>query len=108
MLQTLTKIFPVSIPIWLMLLANLVMAANDKLDTGDTAWMLTATALVLLMTVPGLALFMAGLSAPYLQVSLRLKRSVARPGFWKVTQAKSRPSSLESCQRLSIRQSRPR
>ena len=27
-----------------------------KVDTGDTAWMLTSTALVLMMTVPGLAL----------------------------------------------------
>ena len=32
-----------------------------KLDTGDTAWMLTSTALVLMMTVPGLALFYGGL-----------------------------------------------
>lgn len=30
-------------------------------DTGDTAWMLTATALVLFMTLPGLALFYGGL-----------------------------------------------
>ncbi|MCC7257242.1 MAG: ammonium transporter [Gammaproteobacteria bacterium] len=30
-------------------------------DSGDTAWMLTATALVLFMTLPGLALFYAGL-----------------------------------------------
>ena len=36
-------------------------APPPKLDTGDTAWMLTATALVLLMTVPGLALFYAGM-----------------------------------------------
>jgi len=32
-----------------------------KLDSGDTAWMLTSTALVLLMTVPGVALFYAGM-----------------------------------------------
>ena len=32
-----------------------------KIDTGDTAWMLTSTALVLMMTVPGLALFYAGM-----------------------------------------------
>ncbi len=32
-----------------------------KIDTGDTAWMLVATALVLLMTVPGLALFYGGM-----------------------------------------------
>lgn len=30
-------------------------------DSGDTAWMLTSTALVLLMTIPGLALFYAGM-----------------------------------------------
>jgi ammonium transporter, Amt family len=32
-----------------------------KLDSGDTAWMLTSTALVLMMTVPGLALFYGGM-----------------------------------------------
>ncbi len=36
--------------------------AAAALDTGDTAWMLTATALVLFMTLPGLALFYAGLT----------------------------------------------
>jgi Amt family ammonium transporter len=36
-------------------------ARAQALDSGDTAWMLTATALVLLMTIPGLALFYAGL-----------------------------------------------
>jgi ammonium transporter, Amt family len=35
--------------------------APPKLDSGDTAWMLTSTALVLLMTIPGLALFYAGM-----------------------------------------------
>ncbi len=34
---------------------------KPKLDTGDTAWMITATALVLFMTLPGLALFYGGL-----------------------------------------------
>jgi Amt family ammonium transporter len=32
-----------------------------KLDTGDTAWMLTSTALVLMMTIPGVALFYGGM-----------------------------------------------
>ena len=36
-------------------------AAEPKLDTGDTAWMLTSTALVLMMTIPGLALFYGGM-----------------------------------------------
>ena len=33
----------------------------DDLNTGDTSWILTSTALVLLMTLPGLALFYGGL-----------------------------------------------
>ncbi len=35
--------------------------AEDTLNSGDTAWMITATALVLLMTLPGLALFYGGM-----------------------------------------------
>ncbi|MDR2261775.1 MAG: ammonia channel protein, partial [Azoarcus sp.] len=37
-------------------------AEAAKLDTGDTAWMLTSTMLVILMTIPGLALFYGGLA----------------------------------------------
>ncbi len=33
-----------------------------KLDTGDTAWMIVASAFVMLMTIPGLALFYGGLA----------------------------------------------
>ena len=36
-------------------------APAPKLDSGDTAWMLTSTALVLMMTIPGLALFYGGM-----------------------------------------------
>lgn len=35
---------------------------TPKMDTGDTAWMIVATALVMLMTLPGLALFYGGLA----------------------------------------------
>ena len=42
-------------------LAPSLAMAEEALDSGDTAWMLTATALVLFMTVPGLALFYAGM-----------------------------------------------
>jgi Amt family ammonium transporter len=46
----------------LLLLALPGMAvAQDTLDSGDTAWMLTSTALVLFMTIPGLSLFYAGM-----------------------------------------------
>ncbi len=37
------------------------VASGQTIDSGDTAWMLTSTALVLFMTLPGLALFYAGL-----------------------------------------------
>jgi Amt family ammonium transporter len=39
----------------------LAQAAAPKIDAGDTAWMIAATALVLMMTIPGLALFYAGM-----------------------------------------------
>ncbi len=38
-----------------------IAAAQDAIDSGDTAWMLTSTALVLFMTIPGLSLFYAGM-----------------------------------------------
>ena len=37
------------------------VALSQSIDSGDTSWMLTSTALVLFMTLPGLALFYAGL-----------------------------------------------
>ncbi len=39
-----------------------VTAPAPKIDTGDTAWMIVATALVMLMTLPGLALFYGGMA----------------------------------------------
>ena len=46
-----------------LVLPALALAADDKpkIDSGDTAWMLTSTALVLMMTIPGLALFYGGM-----------------------------------------------
>lgn len=47
-----------------MSLSTLVLQAQDvapAIDAGNTAWILTATALVLFMTIPGLALFYGGL-----------------------------------------------
>jgi Amt family ammonium transporter len=37
------------------------LVTTDKISAGDTAWMLTSTALVLMMTIPGLALFYGGM-----------------------------------------------
>ena len=45
-----------------MLLGAAALAADKPaLDHGDTAWMLASTALVLMMTIPGLALFYGGM-----------------------------------------------
>jgi Amt family ammonium transporter len=46
-----------------LLAAAPALAADEPamLDTGSTAWMLTSTALVLFMTIPGLSLFYAGM-----------------------------------------------
>jgi Amt family ammonium transporter len=43
----------------LLLISPLAMA--DEINQANTAWILTATALVLFMTIPGLSLFYAGL-----------------------------------------------
>ena len=54
------KIFTLLLGLALLLaLPNIALA--DELNSGDTAWMLTSTALVLFMTIPGLALFYGGL-----------------------------------------------
>jgi len=45
----------------LTLSAGGALAAAPKIDSGDTAWMLTSSALVLMMTIPGLGLFYAGM-----------------------------------------------
>ena len=41
--------------------ADAFAADKPVIDTGDTAWLLIATALVLMMNIPGLALFYAGM-----------------------------------------------
>jgi ammonium transporter, Amt family len=43
------------------LIASPAFAQGGKIDGADTAWMISATALVLMMTIPGLALFYAGM-----------------------------------------------
>ncbi len=57
-----SKLIPTATAI---LLASTVGAfaqdAPPAIDSGDTAWMLTSTALVLLMTIPGLAMFYGGM-----------------------------------------------
>ncbi|HZX13554.1 MAG TPA: ammonia channel protein, partial [Thermodesulfobacteriota bacterium] len=55
---------PVITLLTLVLLTSLSFAqeaAPPTVDTGDTAWMLTSSALVLMMTIPGLFLFYGGL-----------------------------------------------
>ncbi len=44
-----------------LLLAAPTLSQAEGIDSGDTSWLLTSTALVLFMTIPGLSLFYAGL-----------------------------------------------
>ncbi len=56
----LTRPLGLALPIFLAG-TGVAFAEEATLDTGDTAWMLTSTALVLMMTIPGLAMFYAGM-----------------------------------------------
>jgi Amt family ammonium transporter len=58
-MKTLVRGAALALPAFL--LAAPAFAEDAKVDAGDTAWMLTSTALVLMMTIPGLALFYAGM-----------------------------------------------
>ena len=55
------NIFTLLVGAALLLALPNIAFAEDELSSGDTAWMLTSTALVLFMTIPGLALFYGGL-----------------------------------------------
>jgi ammonium transporter, Amt family len=56
------KIKSLFIAIWLILIPFSTAFAEDVLNTGDTAWIIVATALVMVMTPAGLALFYGGMS----------------------------------------------
>jgi len=57
-MKTLRKLLPALSGVGLLLPA---LARAQSIDSGDTAWIMTSTALVLFMTLPGLALFYGGL-----------------------------------------------
>jgi Amt family ammonium transporter len=63
MIRTLRSALPSACVVAGLLLPAAAWAADPppKIDSGDTAWMLTSTALVLMMTIPGLALFYGGM-----------------------------------------------
>lgn len=58
---TITRKIKTLIASTLLLLPSLAFAQGDAVNGGNTAWILTSTALVLFMTLPGLALFYGGL-----------------------------------------------
>lgn len=60
-MQTIKNIKKCLSALFLVFLPAVSFAADGDVDGGNTAWILTATALVLFMTVPGLSLFYAGL-----------------------------------------------
>lgn len=55
------SVFSVSFAVALALIATPAFAQAPKIDAADTAWMITATGIVLMMTIPGLALFYGGM-----------------------------------------------
>ena len=55
------------------LLPSIAGAQDAAINSGDTAWILTATALVLFMTLPGLALFYGGLVRAKNYISVLMK-----------------------------------
>ncbi len=59
--MTITKTLLSTRTALLLLLLSPLMAHADELSGANTAWIITATALVLFMTIPGLSLFYAGL-----------------------------------------------
>jgi Amt family ammonium transporter len=63
-----SRLFAFAVPLLAAILGAFALPAGalaqtdaPTIDTGDTAWMLTSTALVLMMTIPGLALFYGGM-----------------------------------------------
>ena len=61
MLKLIFGILGLALTVVLGTVDGVLAAETPKLDTGDTAWMLTSTALVLMMTIPGVALFYGGM-----------------------------------------------
>jgi ammonium transporter, Amt family len=62
MIRSFRSALPAAVSAALLLLPAVALADDKlKIDSGDTAWMLTSTALVLMMTIPGLALFYGGM-----------------------------------------------
>ncbi len=60
-MKTLTHVLRRMLPAGLAVFAPVAAAQEASLNSGDTAWLLTSTALVLFMTIPGLSLFYAGM-----------------------------------------------
>ncbi len=56
------KTIPTSTLIVILFFCSPSLADTPSIDTGDTAWILTSTAIVLLMTIPGVALFYGGMA----------------------------------------------
>ncbi len=56
------KTIPTSTLIVILFFCSPSLANTPGIDTGDTAWILTSTAIVLLMTIPGVALFYGGMA----------------------------------------------
>ena len=59
--------------------SSAVVAEDEAIRSGDTAWLMTSTALVLFMTIPGLALFYAGMVRAKNAVSVMMQSAPLLP-----------------------------
>ncbi len=75
-------------------------ACADDLNSGNTAWLLTATALVLFMTLPGLALFYGGLVRS--KNALSVLKTPSTMKVLSVLKALSVPKALSVLKVLSV------
>ena len=77
-------------------------APKPKLDSGDTAWMMVSTLLVVMMAVPGLALFYGGLVRSKNMLSVLIEsrsgKSVSHGTGQKLSCITSSSISSSSCQ----------
>ena len=95
-----------SVPFALMLTAApaLAQTAAPAINKGDTTWMMTATVLVLVMTVPGLSLFYGGLVRSTATASSSpvdpISSAASRKRFWPVSHRIPRAVPLLSASRF--------
>lgn len=76
--------FAAAICVTCFVFATPAFADTSKIDTADTAWMIAAMAFILMRTIPGLALFYAGMARKK-NVLATMAQSAEPPDWSKAT-----------------------